>query len=173
MYIPRILTKKLKEAIQVFPAVLITGPRQSGKTTFVLHELKDSHAYVTFDDPLNRSFALNDPKGFLAQYKDRPLILDEIQYVPEILSYIKIEIDKHHESGAWVLTGSQQFQFMRNISETLAGRIATLELPPFNFKEASYNQWDKLNDAVWNVNYTEKETELTIEPWMTDESLWK
>ena len=153
MYVQRLLSLKLKEALSNFSSVLITGPRQSGKTTFVQHELYTSHKYVSFDDPLNRTFALDDPYGFLAQYKDQPLIIDEIQYVPEILPYIKMEIDKTHKIGQWVLTGSQQFQFMKNISETLAGRVAILELAPFNFKEVDYNSHDKLNQAIWNGGY--------------------
>ncbi|MBN2373106.1 ATP-binding protein [bacterium] len=153
MYIKRLLAKRLIEAKDKFPAILITGPRQSGKTTFVQQELQNTHTYVSFDDPLNRAFAINDPKGFLLQFKDQSLILDEIQYVPEILSYIKIDIDQKHQAGKWILTGSQQFQFMKNVTETLAGRIAILELLPFSFKEAEYNYPDKLKDAIWNGGY--------------------
>ncbi|MGA1870829.1 MAG: ATP-binding protein [bacterium] len=153
MYRQRSLSTKFKEALTGFPAVLITGPRQSGKTTFVQHELKDSHAYISFDDPLNRTFALHDPKGFLAQFKNKSIIVDEFQYVPEILSYIKIEIDRYHQPGRWILTGSQQFQSMKNISETLAGRVAILELPPFNLKEGLYNKQNNLEHAVWNGGY--------------------
>lgn len=149
MYRDRLLSQKLKEAIKNFPAVLITGPRQAGKTTFVQHELHKTHTYVSFDDPLNRTFALHDPKGFLSQFKDQPLILDEIQYLPEILSYVKMDIDQKHQTGKWVLTGSQQFLFMKKVSETLAGRVTILELLPFCLKEAQYNHPDKLKEAVW------------------------
>lgn len=147
------LSQKLLEAINFFPAILITGPRQSGKTTFVQQELQKTHAYISFDDPLNRAFAVHDPKGFLLQFKDQPLILDEIQYVPEILSYLKIDIDEKHQAGKWILTGSQHFQFMRNISETLAGRVAILELLPFSLEEAQYNHPDKLKEAIWRGGY--------------------
>jgi len=94
MYAPRELNKTFQTCIRQFPAILITGPRQSGKTTFLQHEMKNV-AYLTFDDPLNRDFALQDANGFLDQFNGKSVILDEIQYVPEILQYIKIRIDKH------------------------------------------------------------------------------
>ena len=134
MYIPRKLKKTFQSALRHFPAVLITGPRQSGKTTFLKHETKDI-SYVTFDDPLSRDYALKDANGFLDQFKGNPVILDEIQYVPELLQYIKMRIDRKRTPGVWIMTGSQQFHLMKNISETLAGRIAILELGPFNLQE--------------------------------------
>jgi predicted AAA+ superfamily ATPase len=93
MYIPRHLYPTLAKALQYFPAVLITGPRQSGKTTFLLQEGGKGYSYVSFDDPLERNFAISDPNGFLDRFDDKPVILDEIQYVPEILPYLKIRID--------------------------------------------------------------------------------
>ena len=130
MYIRRHLLNTLKVALEQFPAVLVTGPRQSGKTTFLVEEFGDQFKYVTFDDPLIREFAGTDPNGFLAQ--PGPLILDEIQYAPELLPYIKMRIDKERGNmGRWLLTGSQQFALMKNVSESLAGRIALLELLPF------------------------------------------
>jgi len=81
-----------------------------------------------FDDPLQRDFARNDPRGFLAQFGDHPTILDEIQYVPELLSYLKMDIDANRQlAGRWVLSGSQQFELMRDVTESLAGRVAILE----------------------------------------------
>ena len=134
MYVPRALTKTFEAALRHFPAVLVTGPRQSGKSTFVQHVLSNA-PYVTFDDPLSRDFAVRDPEGFLDQFKGKTVILDEIQYVPSLLPYIKIRIDKNRKPGIWVLTGSQQFAVMKGITETLAGRIAILELAPFSLKE--------------------------------------
>ena len=125
MYIPRDLTKVYQSTIKQFPAVLITGPRQSGKSTFLKYISRDT-PYITFDDPLNRDFALKDPNGFLDQFGGNSVILDEIQYVPEILQYIKIRIDNDRRPGIWIMTGSQQFPLMKGISETLAGRIAVL-----------------------------------------------
>lgn len=154
MYISRLLTASVKRAIKLFPATLITGPRQSGKTTFLLEEFKHEFSYVSFDDPLEKDFARTDPNRFLDQFNDKPLIIDEIQYVPEILPYLKMRIDKNRgKTGAWLLTGSQQFHLMKNISESLAGRIAIFELLPFSLIE--YNEARKINDLIWNGGYPE------------------
>ena len=153
MYIPRKLKKTFQSALRHFPAVLITGPRQSGKTTFLKHETKDI-SYVTFDDPLNRDYALKDANGFLDQFKGNPVILDEIQYVPELLQYIKIRIDRKRAPGVWIMTGSQQFHLMKNISETLAGRIAILELGPFNLQEGRSRK-KNLEDFLWTGLFPE------------------
>jgi len=93
MYIPRILKKAFHESIKLFPAVLITGPRQSGKTTFLRNETKNV-PYITFYDHLNRDFALRDPNGFLDQFKGKTVVLDEIQYAPELVAAIKRRVDK-------------------------------------------------------------------------------
>jgi predicted AAA+ superfamily ATPase len=153
MYVERKLKKTFHNALQHFPAVLITGPRQSGKTTFLKHETKDV-SYVTFDDPLNRDFALKDANGFLDRFKGKPVILDEIQYVPELLQYIKIRIDRQRTPGVWIMTGSQQFHLMKNISETLAGRIAILELGPFNLTEGRKRK-KHLEDFLWTGLFPE------------------
>ncbi|MEN8246630.1 MAG: ATP-binding protein [Thermodesulfobacteriota bacterium] len=154
MYISRKLKKIFHLSRTHFPALLITGPRQSGKTTFVQNELPDV-AYETFDDPLNRDFARQDPIGFLNKHGDHSVILDEIQYVPEILSYIKMRIDRDRRPGKWIMTGSQQFHLMKNVSETLAGRIAILELPPFNMAEAESDHRTHLSSVIWNGLFPE------------------
>jgi uncharacterized protein len=156
MYVPRLLSHTLKEALRSFPAVLVTGPRQAGKTTFLLHECGRGAEYVSFDDPLERGFALSDANGFLDRFGDRPVILDEIQYVPEILPYLKIRIDRDRKkAGKWLLTGSQQFQLMKNVSESLAGRIAILELLPFSLLEHAQQGPDWLETMTWNGGYPE------------------
>lgn len=156
MYVPRGLRRTLLEALRRFPAVLVTGPRQSGKTTFLLHEVGRAFDYVTFDDPLERSFAAADPNGFLDRFADKPLILDEIQYVPELLPYLKIRIDRDRKRhGKWLMTGSQQFQLMKNVSESLAGRIAILELLPFSISETRRRRPPGLEQTVWNGGYPE------------------
>ena len=153
MYIRRHLLNTLKVALEQFPAVLVTGPRQSGKTTFLVEEFGDQCKYVTFDDPLTREFARTDPNGFLAQ--PGPLILDEIQYAPELLPYLKMRIDKDRGNmGRWLLTGSQQFALMKNVSESLAGRIALLELFPFSLMEHRIEQ-DSLETRLWSGGYPE------------------
>ncbi len=155
MYLRRRLLPALKTALSQFPAVLVTGPRQSGKTTFLREEFGERFAYVTLDDPLTRTFAARDPHGFLAPYRDRPVILDEIQYVPELLPYLKMAIDQNRQrSGWWLLTGSQQFALMKNVSESLAGRIALLELLPFSHLEYA-PVGETLETRLWRSDYPE------------------
>lgn len=156
MYLQRRLTATLKKALAQFPAVLVTGPRQAGKSTFLLHETVEGHAYVSFDDPMERSFALADPNGFLDRFGECPVILDEIQYVPELLSTLKLRIDRErHRCGRWLLTGSQQFHLMRNVGETLAGRIAILDLLPFSLAELRDTADHSLETLIWNGCYPE------------------
>ena len=136
VYIPRGLASTLTAALAQFPSALVTGPRQSGKTTFLLEEFGRGARYLTLDDPLERGFAASDPNGFLDRFPEDRVILDEIQYAPELLPYLKIRIDQDRQrQGRWLLTGSQQFQLMANVSESLAGRIALLELLPFSLLE--------------------------------------
>lgn len=153
MYIKRRLGPALKEALSLFPAVMLTGPRQSGKTTFLKHEIGERCDYVSFDDPLQRALAREDPRGFIAGFT-RPVIFDEIQYVPELLVYLKIAIDERRsEKGRFILTGSQQFQLMSGVTESLAGRIAILELLPFSLSEHGHGA--SLETAVWSGGYPE------------------
>lgn len=134
-YIRRDIEDIIVQSSERFPAIALTGPRQSGKTTLFRHLFQATHRFVTFDDPLNRERALTDPELFLESYGS-DVILDEIQYVPELLSYIKIAIDQaRHQNGRFLLTGSQQFHLMRDLGDTLAGRIALLHLLPFNISE--------------------------------------
>ncbi len=121
--------------MRTFPAVLVTGPRQTGKTTLLREEFGDSHRYVSLERPDVRDVARDDPVGFLADAGER-VILDEIQYAPELLHYIKDDIDAHRrQPGRWLLTGSQDFALMRGVSQTLAGRIAVLHLDPLAVSE--------------------------------------
>ena len=130
----RTLSKTIKKASRTFPAVIITGPRQSGKTTLLRSLLKKSHQYINLENPDVRIKAQDDPVGFLAQFK-KPVILDEIQYVPDLLSYIKTLIDENRKPGFWILTGSQNFVLMQGVSQSLAGRAAILSLLPFSLAE--------------------------------------
>jgi uncharacterized protein len=151
MYLPRLLSASLARALAGFPAILVTGPRQSGKTTFLKTEAGRDANYISFDDPLEREFALTNPHGFLERFSHRSVILDEIQYVPELLPFLKMQIDAQPERlGAWLLTGSQQFALMRDVSESLAGRIAVMELPPFSHLEHPRKD---LATALWHGAY--------------------
>ena len=134
-YVHRDIEPILKELITQFPALVITGPRQSGKSTLLKRIFGAEYKYHTFDDPLTREKALADPLLFLEDGNSK-LIIDEIQHVPELLSYIKLAIDKNrNKRGRFILTGSQQFALMKNLADTLAGRIAVLELLPFSINE--------------------------------------
>ncbi|RMF86458.1 MAG: ATP-binding protein, partial [Nitrospirae bacterium] len=151
MYVPRALRPVLERALASFPCVLVTGPRQSGKTTFLRREVGEGFAYLTLDDPLERGFAASDPAGFLHRFQGRPVVVDEIQYAPGLLPYVKMAIDADPERvGRWLLTGSQQFQLMRHVTESLAGRVAILELLPFSHLEHAAAD---LEQAVWLGGY--------------------
>lgn len=156
MYLPRLLGETLAHALETFPAVLVTGPRQSGKTTFLKREFGAGAGYVTFDDPLEREFARSDPRAFLDRFGDGPAILDEVQYVPELFPYLKMRIDdQRRRYGRWLLTGSQQFGLTAGVSESLAGRIAILELLPFSLLETAEARPADLPATVWNGSYPE------------------
>lgn len=136
-YIHRAIEPLLLKAAKHFPVTLLTGPRQSGKST-TLQKLFSEHAYVTFDDPVIRAQAEADPALFLSD-NHAPIILDEIQYVPRLLSGIKMAVDKSRtRNGAYILTGSQAFSLMAGISESLAGRVAVFELMPFSYSELPF-----------------------------------
>lgn len=118
MYQQRQLAPVLHHARASFPAVLLTGPRQSGKATFLRHETGPGVEYISFDDPLERDFAAVDPAGFLRRFADRPVIFDEIQYARGLLSHLKPRIDREPaRCGQWLLTGSQQFGLMRDVRQ--------------------------------------------------------
>lgn len=156
MYIPRLLAQTLSEALGQFPAVLVTGPRQSGKTTFLLEEFGRGARYVRLDDPLERTLAAADPNAFLDRYPDERVILDEVQYAPELLPCLKVRIDRERSQyGRWLLTGSQQFQLMAHVSESLAGRIAVLELLPLSLLEMPGGAARNLASVIWNGSYPE------------------
>jgi predicted AAA+ superfamily ATPase len=131
---PRILARTIQKAMKSFPAIVVTGPRQSGKTTLLKMLFAKSHRFVTLEDPDVRMRAKEDPLRFLEQFGP-PIIIDEIQYVPELLSYIKTKIDQKRRPGQWLFTGSQNFVLMHGISQSLAGRAAVLSLLPFSFSE--------------------------------------
>lgn len=127
MYISRKIETTVRRISKTFPALMLTGPRQSGKTTMLNCLSEDGRRYVSLDDPGDRLFAKTEPSAFLERYSP-PVIIDEIQYAPEILPYIKIHVDKHKRNGDFWLTGSQMFHMMKNVSESLAGRVGVVNL---------------------------------------------
>jgi len=133
---PRMLSRAIGRALKTFPAIVVTGPRQSGKTTLLKTLFAKTHGFVMLEDPDIRIRAKEDPLQFLARYNP-PVIIDEIQYVPELLSYIKTRIDENRKPGQWLFTGSQHFGLMQGISQSLAGRAAVFSLLPFSLAERS------------------------------------
>jgi len=131
--IPRDLADRVLDAARSFPAVTITGPRQSGKST-LCRALFPDHPYINLELPDQRQFALEDPYAFLAQLPDGA-ILDEIQRVPELTSYLQVKIDEDPRHGRWILTGSENFSLIESVSQSLAGRSAMLNLLPLTWAE--------------------------------------
>ncbi len=127
MYIKRAIEDSVIQASKTFPVLLVTGPRQVGKTTLLQHLAGQERKYVTLDDPEVRFLAKDDPSLFLQRYEP-PVIIDEIQYAPEILPHIKMYVDRSKSKGDFWLTGSQMFHMMKNVSESLAGRVGILNL---------------------------------------------
>ncbi len=135
MYINRALENRVKYMAEHFPVVLVSGARQVGKTTLLkkITEDKKDIRYVTLDHPRIRNLAKEDPELFLQQYS-APAIIDEIQYAPELLPFLKIKVDENRKNGMYYLTGSQMFHMMNNVSESLAGRVGILSM--FSFSRA-------------------------------------
>jgi len=129
----RHISNQILEVATQYPVIAVTGPRQSGKTT-LCRELFPDYIYVNLEKPETRQFAIDDPNGFLAQFS-KPVILDEVQRVPDLFSYIMPLADEHHRMGEFILSGSQNFHLQEAISQSLAGRCATLKLLPLSFRE--------------------------------------
>ncbi len=127
-YISRNLEKIVLEVTKEYPVVLVTGPRQIGKTTMLQKLMEGTdRSYVSLDDLNERNLAKTDPELFLQLHKP-PVLIDEVQYAPELFTYIKLHVDKNHNPGDFWLTGSQVFKLMRGVQESLAGRVAALSL---------------------------------------------
>ncbi len=134
MIIKRTLSNHILEASKAFYVVLLTGPRQVGKTTLLQNLQKNDRSYVSLDDIDTRIAAKEDPAAFIDRLK-LPVLIDEAQYAPEIFPYIKMVVDKAKRPGLFWLTGSQDFAMMKNISESLAGRVAILDLQGISLAE--------------------------------------
>lgn len=137
MYITRHMEKPVMELNEQYPVLLLTGPRQVGKTTMLEHLIEvegKGRKKVSLDDLMLRELAKTDPKMFFQLYQP-PLLIDEVQYAPELFPYIKIMVDERHQPGDFWLTGSQLFKMMEGVQESLAGRVALLHLSPLSQSE--------------------------------------
>ena len=136
-YIHRAMEDTFLRLSREFPAILLTGPRQVGKTTMLQKLAADegiNREYVTLDDLTERQMAKNDPKMFFQIHKP-PIFIDEVQYAPELFTYIKIHIDQYHRPGDFWLTGSQVFKLMEGVQESLVGRVCLLHMSPMSQAE--------------------------------------
>jgi predicted AAA+ superfamily ATPase len=131
--IDRQLTHRASEMLGKYPIITVTGPRQSGKTTLA-KLLRPDYRYVSLESLAEREFARQDPKGFLETYQNG-VILDEVQYVPELFSYLQVATDERQRTGEYILTGSQNFLLMENITQSLAGRVAVFNLLTLSWQE--------------------------------------
>lgn len=132
--IKRHMLQRVKDLSEKRKIILITGPRQVGKKTLLKTIKENNRKYVTLDDINIRKLAQDDPKLFMMTYEP-PLIIDEIQYAPNLLSYIKMEVDNKQNFGMYWLTGSQKFHLMKDVSESLAGRVSILEMNSLSYSE--------------------------------------
>lgn len=143
----RTIKKEMEIYLTKYPILALTGPRQSGKTTFLKKQFP-SYTYINLENIDDRNYALRDPNGFLAQY-NKYVIFDEVQRVPELFSYLQTKVDENNIMGQYILSGSQNFHLMRNITQSLAGRVALFKLLPFDFQELQQNNW---LDSDYSVN---------------------
>lgn len=132
-YIPRNAESRLKHFARGYPVLVVTGPRQSGKSTLVRHAFPE-HSYISLEDLDHREFAETDPRGFLSQFTEGA-ILDEAQRCPALFSYLQTRVDERQQPGEFILTGSQQFGLLSGIAQSLAGRAALLTLLPMTYDE--------------------------------------
>jgi predicted AAA+ superfamily ATPase len=167
--ITRTLEKKLLEIASYYPVALVTGPRQSGKTTLCRMAFPDK-PYVSLEALDIREFASTDPRGFLAEYADGAII-DEIQHAPDLLSYLQSDIDERPENGRFILTGSQHFNLSQSISQSLAGRCGILVLLPPSLEELSTfpNAPKDLFSILWQGAYPRiYDQNIPADQWLAD-----
>ena len=142
MDLKRTITPWIQKTSGGFPVLLLSGMRQIGKS-YILDKIKEKdRGYISLDDLIVRQFAVNDPKGFIEQYPP-PVIIDEVQYAPELFTYIKMYVDSHSKNnGLFWLSGSQKFQLMKGIRESLAGRVAIIDMLGLSYKEITGQPFD-------------------------------
>ncbi len=172
-YIKRNIEEKFMEMNEFFKAILVTGARQVGKTTMLKNLAKDTNrSYVTLDDLMDRELAKRDPVLFFQKYQP-PIIIDEVQYAPELFPQIKIICDNSEEAGLFWLTGSQQFSMMKNVRESLAGRIGILSLHSLSRQELSGINYSDLLD--FSPNCLKKREKIAVPISLNElyEHIWK
>ena len=134
MYINRLLEQVVLRANEMFPVLMVTGPRQVGKTTMLEKLSEKGRNYVSLDSRMNREMAVNEPELFLQRFPP-PVLIDEFQYAKELLPFIKIHVDKNKRNGDYWLTGSQMFHMLKGVSESLAGRVAVIPMQGLSTSE--------------------------------------
>lgn len=160
-YYAREIETLLIKAVRQFRVVVLTGARQTGKSTLLRHVFKETHKYITFDNPRDLKLAEDDPELFFEQYPGN-LIIDEVQYAPQILPFIKMKVDSSSQKGRFILTGSQRFEMMRGLQETLAGRAGIYYLYPFSVREGAKKKGEYVFRAL-NGSYPELMTSAALD----------
>ena len=158
-YYRRSIEQVINEYKEQFPILLLTGPRQVGKSTLFKELFREEYKYFSLDDPILKEQIINDPRLFLKNNPEK-LIIDEIQYAPSIFPYLKMKVDENREDGMYLMTGSQAFVLMKNVSETLAGRVGILELQGISLREQFDVEFNK--PFIPNEEYiSEREKNIT------------
>ena len=149
--IKRNASKVIRKLLKYYPAIILTGPRQSGKTTLSKY-IFPKKTYVSLENPDTREFAETDPRAFLEKYKSGA-VFDEVQNCPYLFSYLQEIIDENNKPGRFILTCSQQFKLHTQISQSLAGRVALVQLLPFSYSELYNNKNPQLDKVLFNGMY--------------------
>lgn len=173
-YIPRMITDRLVRMTKHFPSVVIVGARQVGKSTLIKHIFPE-YSYVLFDPYEDIESARKDPDLFLNN-RPPPLILDEVQYAPEVISAIKRRIDRNRQPGQYILTGSQQWGVMKQMAESLTGRTVIIQLEPFSLEEIAQNRPEESWLEQWlslKKQFVPSDLSYLQLPRQTYEQLWR
>ena len=158
-YYRRSIEQVINEYKEQFPILLLTGPRQVGKSTLFKELFREEYKYFSLDDPILKEQLISDPRLFLKNNPEK-LIIDEVQYAPSIFPYLKMKVDENREDGMYLMTGSQAFVLMKNVSETLAGRVGILELQGISLREQFNIEFNK--PFIPNEEYiSEREKNIT------------